>query len=74
MKDEDKEVRRKAVLWILRARREFNEEEHPRQFILTEINLQAASYIHHLCFKQAQPKMCHSPKVDDGVYIFFQTF
>ena len=21
----------------------------------------------HLCFKQAQPKMCHSPKVDDGV-------
>ena len=45
MKDEDKEVRRKAVLWILRARREFNEEEHPRQFILPEINLQAASYI-----------------------------
>ena len=40
MKDEDK-----AVLWILRARREFNEEEHPRQFILPEINLQAASYI-----------------------------
>ena len=24
----------------------------------------------HLCFKQAQPKMCHSPKVDDGVDIF----
>ena len=23
----------------------------------------------HLCFKQAQPKMCHSPKVDDGVDI-----
>ena len=21
----------------------------------------------HLCFKQAQPKMCHCPKVDDGV-------
>ena len=40
MKDEDK-----AVLWILRARREFNEEEHPRQFILPKINLQAASYI-----------------------------
>ena len=27
-------------------------------------------YIHHLCFKQAQPKMCHSPKVDDGVDIY----
>ena len=27
----------------------------------------------HLCFKQAQPKMCHSPKVDDGVDIFFKT-
>ena len=24
----------------------------------------------HLCFKQAQPKMCHSPKVDDGVEFF----
>ena len=21
----------------------------------------------HLCFKHAQPKMCHSPKVEDGV-------
>ena len=27
----------------------------------------------HLCFKQAQPKICHSPKVDDGVEIFFKT-
>ena len=25
----------------------------------------------HLCFKQAQPKMCHSPKVDDGVDILY---
>ena len=24
----------------------------------------------HLCFKQAQTKMCHSPKVDDGVNDF----
>ena len=24
----------------------------------------------HLCFKQAKPKMCHSPKVDDGVDVF----
>ena len=21
----------------------------------------------HMCFKQAQPKICHSPKVDNGV-------
>ena len=27
----------------------------------------------HLCFKQAQPKMCHSSKVDDGVDKFFKT-
>ena len=27
----------------------------------------------HLCFKQAQPKMCHSPKVDDEVDIFLKT-
>ena len=25
-----------------------------------------------LCFKQAQPKMCHSLKVDDLVDIFFK--
>ena len=24
-----------------------------------------------MCFKQAQPKMCHSPKIEDGVDIFF---
>ena len=28
----------------------------------------------HLCFKHARPKMCHSPKVDDGVEIFFTIF
>ena len=28
------------------------------------------TYAVHLCFKQAQPKMCHSPKVDDRVEIF----
>ena len=25
----------------------------------------------HLCFKHAQPKMCHSPKVEIGVDNFF---
>ena len=24
----------------------------------------------HLCFKQAQPKMCHSPKVNDRIDFF----
>ena len=24
-------------------------------------------FVWHLHFKQAQPKMCHSPKVEDGV-------
>ena len=28
----------------------------------------------HLCFKQAQPKMCHSPKVDEGVDIYKKKF
>ena len=28
----------------------------------------------HLCFEQAQPKMYHSPKVDDGVDVFFLNF
>ena len=27
-----------------------------------------------LCFNQAQPKMCHSPKVDDGVDIIEDLF
>ena len=33
-----------------------------------------ASDTPHLCFKQAQPKMCHSPKVDDGVKNNFSLF
>ena len=32
------------------------------------------SILAHLCFKQAQLKMCHSPKVDDGLDNFFQNF
>ena len=28
----------------------------------------------HLCFEQAQPNMYHSPKVDDGVDVFFSNF
>ena len=38
--------------------------------LITDILVMA--FNDHLCFKQAQPKMCHSPKVDDGVDIFFK--
>ena len=39
---------------------------------LTPINGSAPGYTGlHLCFEQAQPKMYHSPKVDDGVDVFF---
>ena len=31
-------------------------------------------YNSHLRFKHAQPKMCHSPKVENGVDIFFLFF
>ena len=34
---------------------------------------QESTMAQHLRFKQAQPKMCHSPKVDDGVAIFLKT-
>ena len=34
----------------------------PNNFVMPTL-----STLPHLCFKQVQPKMCHSPKVDDGV-------
>ena len=42
---------------------------------LSQVNLAPSLLVEgllHLCFKQAQPKICHSPKVDDGVDIFFK--
>ena len=36
--DKREEVRRKAVLWIMKARREFQQETHPRQFTPPEVN------------------------------------
>ena len=42
MKDEDKEIRRRAVLWILRARKGFCQEDHPRQFVPPKLNFQVA--------------------------------
>ena len=40
LKDPREEVRRMAVLWILRARKEFNIDEHPRQFKPATIQFQ----------------------------------
>ena len=34
--------------------------------------LEPGGFTGHLCFEQAQPKMYHSPKVDDGVDVFFK--
>ena len=42
--DEREEIRRKAALWILRARREFSEESHPRQFVPPLVNFAATDY------------------------------
>ena len=44
LSDEREEVRRRAVLYIMRARREFNPDENPRQFVQPEVNFQAANY------------------------------
>ena len=44
MGDEDKEVRRKAVSWVKRAREEFDLENHPRQFFPPPVNFGATNY------------------------------
>ena len=44
LSDSREEVRRKAVLWVMKARREFNQDTHPRQFISPTVNFEAHSY------------------------------
>ena len=44
LSDRREEVRRRAVLYIMRARRDFNVDEHPRQFITPAVNFKAANY------------------------------
>ena len=44
LSDKREEVRRRAVLYIMRARREFKPDEHPRQFITPKVNFQATNY------------------------------
>ena len=42
--DSREEVRRKAVLWVIEARREFNPDLHPRQSIYPIVNFKAKNY------------------------------
>ena len=42
--DEPKEFRRQAVEWVRRARREFDLENHPRQFFPPPVNFEATNY------------------------------
>ena len=42
------------------------------QLFIGQVHLVVSLY--HLCFEQAQPKMYHSPKVDDEVDVFFFNF
>ena len=44
LSDVREEIRRKAVLRIMKARREFNEDTHPRQFIPPIVNFEALNY------------------------------
>ena len=43
LSDENEEIRRKGVLRIMKARREFSQETHPRQFIPPKVNFQVCS-------------------------------
>ena len=49
--DQREEVRRRAVLLIMKARREFKIEEHPRQFTKPEVNFKAANYFDMIDFE-----------------------
>ena len=44
LSDDREEVRRKAVLWIMKARRDFNPDMHPRQFVPPVVNFKAKNY------------------------------
>ena len=44
LSDHREEIRRRAVLQIMKARRDFKPEKHPRQFTLPTVNFQAVDY------------------------------
>ena len=44
LSDSREEVRRKGVLWVIKARREFDPKTHPRQFVPPEVNFKAQNY------------------------------
>ena len=52
--DQKEEVRRKGVLYIMKAREDFDEESHPRQFLPPKVNLEAESYWHLVNWEQEQ--------------------
>ena len=52
--DQNEELRRKGVLYILKAREEFDEDSHPRQFLKPQINLNAKSYDQLIDWEQVQ--------------------
>ena len=43
LSDEREELRHRAVLWIQKARQEFNPETHPRQFVPPSVNFQVVA-------------------------------
>ena len=52
--DQREEVRRRGVLYIMKAREDFDQESHPRQFFPPKINLEAESYWHLVNWEQEQ--------------------
>ena len=54
--DEREEVRRKAALWIMKARRDFDPAQHPRKFIPPAVNFQV--YMMVACNTKLQTLHC----------------
>ena len=62
--DENEEVRRKAVNWIMKAREEFDDSSHPRQFVLPEVNFDAVDYCHMINWEAVD---CTEPPLTVGM-------
>ena len=65
----------RTTLWcfvILQSREEVWKARKNYRTDLSDICSQFHDHLTHLCFKHAHPKICHSPKVDDGVKHFHQ--
>ena len=64
LSDDREEVRRKGVLRIMRARREFYDCSHPRQFIPPQVNFKATKYVDMIDW-DSEP--CTEPPLTIGV-------